>query len=223
MNKKILAWEGIVILAILIVLGGQYAYERVFGEKGNPKESAIAVRVQAGEIKKLNTLIVAEQVNNYGEFLKSSNHTLAARILDWATPGKISEATFFIKWDVKVLYGIRISEDRPLTWKRTKEDPGAIEILAPPLEVIESIVVLDRNRLVMTTIKGSVLVNEESRKNQFIFDMQAMSDEDAKKGLSQQRLRETAEIIIGSHVTSIVNHGVASADKVHSARVVYRT
>jgi len=136
--------------------------------------------------------------------------------------GEVGKATICFKWQARVLYGVKISEKTPITWKRVIGQPGVIEISSPELEVIETSINLAKDKFIAQEIKKGAGVNEDAKKLEFLARIKEISEADSQEGLKSDYLRDIAVKIISHHIISLINQGAAGNDKVHTARVEFR-
>jgi len=219
MQRKILEWQGIALLFIIIVLGAQFAWERFT----KPEAGILASRVESGVLTELEQLVVSEQINKFSEFVNFENSTAAVKMINWL-PGlhEVGKATVFFKWQARSLYGIKITDKSPLQWKRVTGQPGVIEISSPEISVLETKVGLGKDEFVAAKIAKSAFVSEEAKMLEYLPQIEARSDQEAAKTLNNEYLRANASRIIGHHVMSLINQGATNADKVHTANVIFR-
>lgn len=219
MTRKILEFQGILLLTLVILFGAHFLWNQVFAAP----EKTLSGTVQNGELRELQDIVVSEQTNHFAEFATFKETSGLAGTLRWLMPGdSVGTATIFFKWQARALYGVRITKQSPIEWQRVPASPGVIEIVAPPLSVIEVTVGLGKDELMARNVKNSAFVNESAKKFDYLPQLQLQSEAQAAKTLASERLQDLAARVIGDHVMSIINQGAPDGDKIHSAVVKFR-
>lgn len=212
MINSFLKWQIAAHLGLAMIFAGNFVYQELFEE-----ETTTIGTSSSGTITAVTKIITAEQKQSYGRFLKTE---VKNKVLRFITAGKIKGMLYF-QWEALNSYGIEISPENPITWKRTL-NAGEIEIVAPALVLIDSKILIDSDKYIILDINKSIGISEKRVKSEYRDIQVKTTVEDAKQLLLDDLLINTARSVIAEHIKQILNQGLTT-EKIHAATVTFRS
>ncbi len=191
------------------------AHYVITGDGGLLKNGIITVD-KSGKITATTKLVVAEQKQYYSRFVDTGSKN---EFLNAITLGFLKGKLYF-QWESENVYGINITKDNPILWKRLDE-PGAIEIISPPIELLSCEISLDPEKYVVLDVYRTLAEDEEKFKEKYREKQFQLTRADALKILDDKKLEEIAKAVIGEHVKNILNQELTT-EKIHKAIVRFR-
>ncbi|PID59313.1 MAG: hypothetical protein CR986_06815 [Ignavibacteriae bacterium] len=210
MKHKSNKWKKFLIILILF-LAGYFIFNKFL------KDELKQVRIdKSGKITATTKLVVAEQKQYYSRFVDTGSKN---EFLNAITLGFLKGKLYF-QWESENVYGINITKDNPILWKRLDE-PGAIEIISPPIELLSCEISLDPEKYVVLDVYRTLAEDEEKFKEKYREKQFQLTRADALKILDDKKLEEIAKAVIGEHVKNILNQELTT-EKIHKAIVRFR-
>jgi hypothetical protein len=212
MINSVLKWQASALLIIAIVFSGNYAYQHVFNNETKAIGSATS-----GKITAVTKIITAEQKQTYTRFIETN---VKSNFWRFVTAGKIKGMLYF-QWEAQNSYGIEITPNEPIEWKRTST-PGEIEIFSPPLKLIDSKILIDSDKYIVLDIDKELAISEKRIKSEYRDEQVKTTLSDARGVLTDESLINIAKSVIAEHIKQVLNQGLTD-EKVHSAKVIFRS
>lgn len=212
MINSVLKLQASALLIIAIVFSGNYVYQHVFNNETKTIGSATS-----GKITAVTKIITAEQKQTYSKFIETN---VKNNFFRFVTAGKIKGMLYF-QWEAKNSYGIEITPNEPIEWKRTST-LGVIEIFSPPLKLLDSKILIDSDKYIVLDIDKELAISEKRIKSEYRDEQVKITLSDATGVLTDESLINIAKSVIAEHIKQVLNQGLTD-EKVHSATVTFRS